>query len=355
MKATVLHIIESLAIGGAEVLLTESLKDISDKYRHVVVYMRPPATLLSKVKADKIFCLGFKGKSNILFCVLRLRRIILEEQISLIHAHHYWPTIVSRLAKPKRIPLLFTIHSPLGVDAFEANRLSLHLERMTYRKEHHAIFISEAVKDDYIAYMKSMKGQFKIINNFAADNFFKPENSKTTFTLGMLRLVAVGTLKSPKNYFFLLNVMELIKDYTVHLDIIGDGPLRSELENSIKENNLTKVKLLGSELDIDKLLKEYDAFILSSTHEGMSLAVIEAMAVGLPCILSDIKANKNVADTCALYFDIAFPHSCAEQIFKILEEGLAQKLSAAGKIRALNFQKQNYLVQLEELYKQYLP
>lgn len=352
MKYTILHIIESLGIGGAEILLTESLKDINnDDYRHIVVYMRSPNTLLPEVKADKVYCLKYKGKRNILMCILKLRKIILKEQVDLIHAHHYWPTIVARLAKPQKLPFLFTVHNPLSNDAFSLNFLSLYLEKLTYKSSHHAIFVSDTVKSDYQKFIR-LKLKHTVLYNFVTDAFFNQhiqtttDRSKTGF-----KLVAVGTLKAQKNYFFLLQVMEKLKNENIHLDIIGDGPLKAEIEIFIKDKGLQKVKLLGKQQQLHTLIHAYDAFILSSTYEGMSLAVIEAMATGLPCILSNIESNEEATGGHAVLIDLADPEQWKTVVLELIQNIEKRKhLSLLGKRHAMNFKKQNYLSKLEALY-----
>ncbi|MER2996442.1 glycosyltransferase [Pontibacter populi] len=355
MKATVLHIIESLVMGGAEVLLTESLKGFSDQYRHVVVYMRPPVTLLPEVKADKIYCLNYSGKYSLLKCAYRLKQIIKKEKIDLIHAHHYWPTLVSRLAKHKNIPLIFTVHNALSKDAFELNRLSYYAEKLTYSGNNHVVFVSEAVYKDYDRTI-GVKGKADVIYNFVSDQFYDADFEKTESQVAIpFRLVAVATLKDQKNYPLLLAAMELLKDDAIHLDIIGSGPLWSELQNMIATDGLEKVKLKGEQSSVHKLLHQYDGFIQASSHEGFGIAMVEAMAIGLPCILSDIETHKEITAGNALFFDPKSPEECAAKI-KVLRDNLDLRntLMGAGKVRARAFRKQVYLDEIEALYQQYL-
>ncbi|MBC5775457.1 glycosyltransferase [Pontibacter sp. KCTC 32443] len=355
MKATVLHIIESLVVGGAEVLFTESLKGFTEEYRHVVVYMRPPETLLPQVKAAKVYCLGYKGKYNLLSCAFRLRKIVKEEQVELIHAHHYWPAIVARLAKPAGVQLITTVHSLLSQDAFLPNRLSLYLERLTYKQSQHMIFVSEAVAEDYKQFI-NVGSRYSILHNFIKDEFNLPVNSKSGISDSRaFKLVAVGSLRAAKNYDYLLQTFEHLRHEEIYLDIIGDGPLFSELKAFIKEKNLNKVSLKGGCNNVHEVLNQYDGFILSSVYEGLSLAIIEAMAVGLPCVLSDIAPNREVTGGNALFFDLGKPEDCAAKVKELRDNlSLREKLSVAGKARTQAFQKDIYLTKLEALYKYYL-
>ena len=70
--------------------------------------------------------------------------------------------------------------------------------------------------------------------------------------------------------------------------IVGEGEHRQMLEKMIKELNITKyIKLVGIRTDVIELMKEADIFVLPSRYEGLSIAMIEAMACGLPIIASD--------------------------------------------------------------------
>lgn len=108
---------------------------------------------------------------------------------------------------------------------------------------------------------------------------------KDAFIVGI-----VGRLSPVKNHSFLLDIFsEVIKRETKsHLLVIGEGELRSQIENKISRLNLqNKVTLLGIRSDISSLLQAIDVFVFPSEYEGLGLAAIEAQAAGLPCICSD--------------------------------------------------------------------
>ncbi|QQN56446.1 glycosyltransferase [Anaerococcus obesiensis] len=70
--------------------------------------------------------------------------------------------------------------------------------------------------------------------------------------------------------------------------IIGDGELKEEINTKIKDLNLKgKVYMMGSREDVDNILQAVDVFLFPSFWEGLPVAVVEAEASGLPCILSE--------------------------------------------------------------------
>lgn len=99
----------------------------------------------------------------------------------------------------------------------------------------------------------------------------------------------VGRFTEQKNHHFLIEIFKSIKEQypnTVLL-LVGEGPLKSEIESKVKELNLTgSVKFLGVRKDIPKLLQGFDLFLLPSLFEGLPFVLIEAQAAGLCCVLS---------------------------------------------------------------------
>ena len=97
----------------------------------------------------------------------------------------------------------------------------------------------------------------------------------------------VGHLTSAKNHSLLLQIFcHLYKDNNKYLLlIVGDGELRSELEMRTKQLGIEKqVCFLGMRTDIGALLSAFDVFLLTSSHEGLGIVLLEAQANGLPCI-----------------------------------------------------------------------
>ncbi|WP_429724483.1 glycosyltransferase family 1 protein [Bacillus pacificus] len=106
-----------------------------------------------------------------------------------------------------------------------------------------------------------------------------------TFILGH-----VGRFSVPKNHTFLIDIFSKIiklKPNSV-LVLVGDGPLRIEMEKKIQRLKLQeKVRFLGSRSDVNRLLQAFDIFVFPSLYEGLPVTLIEAQGNGLPCIIAD--------------------------------------------------------------------
>lgn len=129
---------------------------------------------------------------------------------------------------------------------------------------------------------------------------FDVDKKEIRKSLGLLEeefvLIVMGDLVKGKNHETLIRaVADCPKQ--VKLLICGQGVYRTELENLVKELGLEKqVYLLGYRTDIKALLKSSDAFVFASYREGLSRAVMEAMACGLPAVISDIRGNNELID-----------------------------------------------------------
>lgn len=108
------------------------------------------------------------------------------------------------------------------------------------------------------------------------------------------KFVNIGRLTAPKNQITLIKAMELLsKKYNnIQLDIYGEGELRGYLEKYVKDNDLQDKVFLRGRTDnvVDALIKE-DVFVLNSQFEGMPNALMEAMAIGMPCISTDCETG----------------------------------------------------------------
>lgn len=105
---------------------------------------------------------------------------------------------------------------------------------------------------------------------------------------GVPVLGCVAQLRPEKNHMFLLDVLaEYVRVRPAYLLLVGEGSERQAIEGRVAELGLQPwVKLLGSRPDVADLLWLMEAFVLTSKFEGLSLALMEAQAVGLPCIVS---------------------------------------------------------------------
>jgi glycosyltransferase involved in cell wall biosynthesis len=346
---TILYVIDSLSVGGAERLLVNTINSLQD-HKIIIVTLYPRNEYQQELKNATLYCLDFKGTLSIPLTVLKLRRIIAKLNPDIVHSHLLWSTFIARLATPKNIPFFFSVHSTLSKDAFEKNRLSLFLEKLTYKPHQTAIFVSEFVKEDYQKAI-GLRGPAHVLHNFIPDQFFqnfriKPDNKLHKF-------VAVGNLKEAKNYYYLIKAFKILKEKEVEasLDIYGSGYLENDLQKEIDQNQLP-ITLIGTAGSIFKILPQYDAYVLCSLHEGFGLAPVEAMAIGLPVFLSDIPVMHEISGGKAIFIDPKEPVDFASQLVKYQggNKYLEATVSKAYTYVSQKFSRESYSKKLRVIY-----
>lgn len=105
-------------------------------------------------------------------------------------------------------------------------------------------------------------------------------------------MISLGELNDNKNIGIIIEAMKTINNYQLHYIVCGEGELRKDLEEKVKKYGLSEnVHFLGFRDDIKDLLQISDIFVMPSKREGLSRALMEAMASGLPCVVSKIRGN----------------------------------------------------------------
>jgi glycosyltransferase involved in cell wall biosynthesis len=110
-----------------------------------------------------------------------------------------------------------------------------------------------------------------------------------------LRFVFVGSLSIRKQPELVISAIEKLKGQDVELDILGDGPLREKLCSLVDSLGLqNRVRLLGQVPIPHAIVAGADALVLPSRSEGASRAVLEALYLGIPCVLRDVDGSADL-------------------------------------------------------------
>ena len=102
---------------------------------------------------------------------------------------------------------------------------------------------------------------------------------------------SVGRLATEKNPFFAMDVFECLQKQVPNAEYwwVGSGPLEKSVQDYVNQKELSEnVRLLGSRDDVTSLYQGMDVFFLPSLFEGLSIVTVEAQAMGLPCVVSDV-------------------------------------------------------------------
>lgn len=356
MKKTVLYIIDSLeVIGGAELMLLAPLPEIHNSYKIIVVTLYPACGIdRNFFPGDKQYCLNMRSRKDVFKAARELKRIIRDNKVDLVHSFLYWSIVVARLACGKHTSHIFSLSTMMKDHIYTHkwySRYTQLIDIITYKSNQVVIAPTREVLMDFKKSV-GIKGKSRVLHNFVLDEFFDNQ-AEYNYTPTNLKLVAVGNLKEVKNYQVLIDAFKLLDQLPVKLDIYGEGALRNSLQEQITENKLP-ITLKGSCNKIYESLRYYDAFVMSSFVEGFGISVAEAMSVGLPVLLSDIKVLREVSQNNALFFDPHSPQSFAKAINSILSgQQNLNSFSEKGKnIARENYKKEKYIGGLLSLYEQ---
>lgn len=345
----IIHIIDTLGTGGAERLLVGVIKN-TPQWEHHVITLADEGSLRHELPPNcRYQSLGFRSKLDIWRCCRFIRKYIREKQINLVHSHLVMSHLVARLSTPRNVRLINSLHNLNGEKLFRRPfSIPTLLEKLTYKKRHLIMAVSQAVLDDYNKFI-GVKGKAFVLHNFVEDRFFS-DMPKAWHAGGKLKLIAVGTLKDQKNYQFLIRAMASAPQ-GVSLDIYGDGPLRSSLEKEIKAL-ASPVRLMGNHQAIHAVLRDYDLYVMSSLHEGHPIALVEAMASGLAALVSDIPVLHEAMGDGGLYFGLGDPGDLLTKIRQIFEGqiDLNKYANYNWKLAQSTARKQQYLEKLTEVY-----
>lgn len=355
-QQTILHVINSLGRGGAEVLLCNTIS-LLPQYRHVLVTLSGPHDQLEVLNPllHAHYCINALQYLQWPGGIIRLRRIILRYQPVLVHTHLQVAGLVAKVACPRKVPLFYTLHSLYSIDAFGANKLAILFEKATARSYHHLIGVSHTVVEDYRAIVPS-PGSTDVLYNFAADSFFAQQYKLRYKHGGPLRCVSVGNLKTAKNYGYTLESFRHLKGLAVTLDIWGTGGEEAALRRFVTEHGLdVQIHFKGVSVNISSVLPQYDIYIISSSNEGFGIAPLEAMAGGMPVLASDIPVFREVLASGADYFDLADATSLSGLLTQIINDpARLAGMSARSTARALEIATPAaYINNLLTIYRRY--
>ncbi len=358
-------LLESDGPGGAETMLLNLGEELRRR-GHEVLPIGP---------ADKSGWLaaqfrerGFAPESYILrraldpACARQLTDILRSNRIQVAHSHEFgmgvYGTVAARRAGSRHI---ITMHG--GRYYAERGRRRAAL-RWAARRSAALVAVSEATARDLRTTLRLSDDEVKVVHNGIP---FREGNrgslrSELALAAGDLLIVAVGNLYPVKGHAVLLRALgELRRSGTIatvpwRLAIAGRGEEEEKLRTLATEQGIAdRVALLGFRKDVPDILAAADIFVMPSLSEGLPLALVEAMAAGLPVVVSDVGGVSEVAvaEREAILVPPGDPARLAAGVAALLREpGARSAMGAAARERALrDFSVSTMCEAYERLYR----
>lgn len=279
----------------------------------------------------------------------RLRRLVVRNRYHLVHTHTSKGGLVGRLAGwYAHTPIV--IHTVHGFPFHEqTHRLPIaalsHLERMAARRCHRVVTVSEFHRA--WALRLGIGTAVKVV---AIPNGINDDRVQTSLDMQAARevlgvassakvVLTLGRLAPQKGLEELMKAAELMPDPSLVFLIAGDGPLRGELERTCRSRPWgRRFRFLGFESDVSVPLRAADVVALPSLREGLSIALLEAMAAQKPIVTTTIGSNIEATENgvCAILVPPEDPRSLAGALKELLEDkGKSEALAESARARYL--------------------
>jgi glycosyltransferase involved in cell wall biosynthesis len=288
----------------------------------------------------------------------RLLRLVRGADV--VHGHSSKAGFLVRLAAAsvgRRARCIFTPHgwSFWAVEGREA-RLYLALERRAARWCRAMVAVSAYERDAGIAAGVGSAEQYRVIPNGIDLRRFAHEPQPVPG-----RIVMLGRLARPKRPELVVRALGRLRDHHPDAEVwlVGDGPLRAEVESLAASLGLAGgVAVTGRHHDIPAVLAGAHCLVLASDYEGMPLSLLEAMAAGVPVVVTRFGGVEEVVENGRTGFVVepGSAEALAASLERLLDDpGLSRELGGAGRRRAeQRFSVRRMVAETASLYDEIL-
>ena len=327
-KNNILHISRTMDIGGAERIVYQLSTDLKDEFDSVHVAstggLWESELAAQGIQHHKILDIDSKNPVTVLKLLFSIHQIIKQKGITIVHTHHRMAAFYIRLLKlvhPKLIHV-YTAHNVFK------DKLPLYGFALKNAK---SVAVGEAVN-------KNLKEDVGITDSRVIYNGVvlkeTDEQVDEIISYDGIKLGCIARLSEQKGLTYLLDAMSLLTIKDIRLFIVGEGELREELENKVKELNLQdSVTFLGYRKDIVECINSFDFCVLPSVFEGFGLVAIEAFMNSKTIVATDIPGlNEVVTNKNGILVPAKDPAALASAIDKLATDAtLRQELSSQAK------------------------
>lgn len=347
----VVFLLGSLNRGGAETLMCDTFHKAEKAPFEMVLFHRKTGNMQSDFYGTNVRCIPLRNKiSRPLRYVLNLRKTLITEGADVIHTQQRIDAFFAHFAVyGTKVKIVDTFHG-FDTDYYNWNKF---LVKHSCRHSDALVFVSQYEANYYKTNYSIPNGKIHVIYNgidfSKMDNIKAPENLPNS-KAGALRMAMVGSFGPGRDQLTVCKFLKVLKDRKVPFDfyfIGGESGEKPELfencENYCKENGIIDdVHFLGVRKDVPSILNTMDAFIYSTEHDTFGIAVVEAIASGLPVFVNDwgvmkevtnngnwatLYESKNVEDLCAKFMDFVNHQLEYEQKAKVSAKAVRNEYS----------------------------
>lgn len=245
-------------------------------------------------------------------------RLLKLAKPAVLHVHisqAYIPEITYLVSRIRNVPYIAHIHldvDPTGLFGFLLAPYKKIFLKQVLSNANRVICLSEPQSKLVIEKYGLNKKKVVTVPNGVSNMFFTNYIKKDH---GTLKGIFVGRLAPQKNIPMLIEALALMKN-KIEMTIVGEGEDLDKIVNLIQKHKLKNINMVGvkTQKELVKLYNENDVFILPSEKEGFSLAMLEAMASGLPIIGSDVIGMRELISNCGVLVWNPSPQAYADTL-----------------------------------------
>lgn len=299
--------------------------------------------------------------------LVQLRQLLKQENVTIVHAQQSIDCVYARLATiGTDIRVVETFH---GFD-FHAGRFNKWINWLSIRMADAVCFVSKTQRDYYIrAYGIKKTDKLYVVYNGIDFSKFDKEYPEPDFLENRMsvRLAMVGNFVHTRDQMIIVRALEKVSELVdewmsgLHLDFYFVGrrdekePWRfDECVKYCEEHGIMNVHFVGGRGDVPAILQNMDGFVYATAHDTFGIAVVEALANGLPVIVNDWEVMREVTHDgeWATLYKTGDSEDCARAIGQLLEHLSKEKRKAteiALKVRA-EYSIERHIERLAEMY-----
>lgn len=349
----------SMPLGGAETLIIQHLDNI-DRARFEVHFItntsKGELLSITKEKADYYMCLNRKFVLDPI-PILKLRKYLIRNSINIVHSHDW-------------VSALFLLLASWGLKVLKIS--TTHAQNRTWRNyvnlkvlkkfNLNIICVSKSQRIDFFEKGVPWEKMAVVYNCFDFKKFDRSYKCKRYEKNGAFKVVMVGNYCWQKDQKTLIDAINIIKHhgYNIELHLVGGRSIErlKQCKSLVKKLSLNSIVYFYNHKKVDSdFLSQFDLFVFSSKSETFGIVSVEAMACGMPVLVSDIPPNMEIIrfGKDGLYFETGNSKSCAEEIIKVINDRLLLKaLGEKAYDRAKDFHPQKVVSELEDQYQKQL-
>lgn len=321
-EAQILHITNNLGYGGVQKIIYEICDTTKENVSGVYV------ASCGGVYVDRLKQIGIehftipdvssKNPKDIIEIIHDLKKIIRERRINIIQCHHRMAVLFARMIHANA-QIVYVNHTTYS-DRAKLTHWILHGIPV--------IAVGEQAKDNAESFFDIPESQITVIPNAVEEygkTFSAVEQIDSQRSKGKFIITFVGRLHPQKGVQYLISAIGDLLDRNANVVcfIIGDGPLRAQLEKQVQELGVQDaVHFMGFRDDVANCMHQSDVVVMSSIYEGLPLTPIEACSVGKAVIAPDIEGVREVVidGVNGRLFEPCNPHALAEAICEVYSD-----------------------------------